>query len=45
MYIDDPLWWVRGGRREQPLFIALRMLTLCALGVYISWPKAQGGGQ
>eukprot|EP00972_Heterocapsa_arctica_P038587 5687284-Heterocapsa_arctica.AAC.1 len=41
--MDDPLWCIVGTRRDRQLFIALVMLTLCALGVRMSWGKAQRG--
>ena len=45
LYLDDPIWALRGSRRHRDYLISLSLAFLIALGVRISWSKSQRGAQ
>ena len=44
-YLDDPLWVLRGPRRQRDRQLALSLWLLLALGVQVAWHKAARGRQ
>ena len=43
LYLDDPLWVLRGSRKHRNWLISMLCLVLAALGIKMSWPKCKRG--
>eukprot|EP00971_Amphidinium_carterae_P142925 2831655-Amphidinium_carterae.1 len=45
LYLDDPLWMLWGSLDSRNTLLALMLLTLCSLGLNISWRKGGRGSK